>query len=158
MRDFDYAAPATLDAAVALLAEHNGSARPMAGGTDLIDHVRCERLTPDVIVDVKQIAELNVLEIGDDGVRLGAAVPCHKIISNEQLRKQYRALVDACSIIGGVQIQTRASVGGNLCNSGPAADSTPALIALEATCVIAGPQGNVRCRWSRSAPDRERTS
>jgi xanthine dehydrogenase FAD-binding subunit len=141
MRDFDYLAPASLDEAVALLAEHNGSARPLAGGTDLIDHVRTTRLAPDVLVDIKKIPELNILEFGPGGLRLGAAVPCHRIIATEAVRQQYSALADACSIIGGIQIQSRASVGGNLCNSGPAADSTPALIVLEATCLIAGPSG-----------------
>lgn len=142
MRDFDYEAPTTLEAAVALLAERKQAARPLAGGTDLIDHVRNERLTPDLLVDIKQIAELNVLDAGPGGLRLGAAVPCHRITANEAVRSHYTALADACSIIGGVQIQNRASVGGNLCNSGPAADSTPALIALEAVCVIAGPSGS----------------
>lgn len=141
MRDFEYAAPKNLDEAVALLSSRNGAARPFAGGTDLIDQVRTGRLTPDVIVDVKKIAELNVLEVGDAGLRLGAAVPCYKIYGNERIRTEYSALADATHIIGGVQIQNRASVGGNLCNSGPAADSTPALIALNALCVIAGPNG-----------------
>ena len=141
MRDFEYEAPTSLEAAVALLEKHNGSARPLAGGTDLIDHVRTERLTPDILVDVKKIDELNVLEVGADGLRLGAAVPCHRIEANDDVRAAYTAIVDACSIIGGVQIQSRASVGGNLCNSGPAADSTPALIALNATCLITGPNG-----------------
>ena len=141
MRDFEYESPTTLDAAISLLAERNGSAKPLAGGTDLIDHVRTERLTPDLIVDVKKIDELNALESGADGVRLGAAVPCCRITADETIRGQYSALADACSIIGGIQIQNRASVGGNLCNSGPAADSIPALIALNASCLIAGPGG-----------------
>ncbi|MEZ6051944.1 MAG: xanthine dehydrogenase family protein subunit M [Planctomycetaceae bacterium] len=141
MRDFEFEAPTTLDAAVALLAEHNGSARPLAGGTDLIDHIRTERLTPDVVIDIKKIPELNILEHSADGFRVGAAVCCSRIWGDETIRQRYSALADAASIIGGTQIQNRASVGGNICNAGPAADSTPALIALGATCVIAGPSG-----------------
>ena len=82
-----------------------------------------------------------MLEISDDGFQLGAAVPCYKIYEDERITRQYSALADSCLIIGGIQIQSRASVGGNLCNSGPAADATPSLIALNATCVIAGPDG-----------------
>jgi carbon-monoxide dehydrogenase medium subunit len=149
MRDFDYEAPLTLAQAVEILGQNNGAARPLAGGTDLIDHVRTGRLTPDVIVDVKKIPELNVLEhpagSGEsnqrDGLRLGAAVPCYRVYEDEYIRGNYSALADSCRIIGGIQIQSRASIGGNLCNSGPAADSTPSLIALGAVCVIAGPQG-----------------
>ena len=141
MRDFDYAAPATVAEAVALLSGKNGAARPLAGGTDLIDQVRMRRHEPDLVVDIKRIPELNVLEFGDDGLRLGAAIPCWKITSDPNIVQHYTALADSCSIIGGVQIQNRASVGGNLCNSGPAADSTPSLIALDATCVINGPDG-----------------
>ncbi|MEX0717500.1 MAG: xanthine dehydrogenase family protein subunit M [Planctomycetaceae bacterium] len=141
MRDFEYEAPATLAAAVDLLARGNGACRPLAGGTDLIDHVRTGRLAPDLLVDVKKIPELNVLELGPDGLRLGAAVPCHRVYEHPGIAAEYAALADSCRIIGGIQIQSRASVGGNLCNSGPAADTTPALIALEGTCVIAGPRG-----------------
>jgi len=141
MRDFEYEAPGSVTQAVEILGRFNGSARPLAGGTDLIDHVRTGRLTPKMIVDVKKIPELNVLEISADGLRLGAAVPCYKIYGTEQIKSRYSALADSCEIIGGIQVQSRASVGGNLCNSGPAADSTPSLIALEAVCVIAGPSG-----------------
>ncbi len=141
MRDFDYSAPTTLADAVAQLAGRNGSARPLAGGTDLIDHVRTGRLSPDVLVDVKNIPELNVLEVSAGGLRLGAAVPCYRIYESVEIRRDFAALADACAIIGGIQIQSRASVGGNLCNSGPAADTTPALIVLGAVCVIAGPDG-----------------
>lgn len=142
MRDFEYECPITLDAAIALLAEHNGAARPLAGGTDLIDHIRTERMTPDLLVDIKRIPELGVLECTGDGLRLGAAVSCTRICADERIAAEYSALYDSSSIIGGIQIQNRASVGGNLCNAGPAADSTPPLIALDATCVIAGPAGS----------------
>jgi CO/xanthine dehydrogenase FAD-binding subunit len=141
MRDFDYEAPRSLADAVGLLSRLNGRARPLAGGTDLIDHVRTGRLTPDVLVDVKKIAELNRLEFSPAGLLLGAAVPCYRIYGDSRIATRYEALAESCRIIGGIQIQNRASVGGNLCNSGPAGDSIPSLIALEAVCVIAGAQG-----------------
>lgn len=141
MRDFEYEAPASLDDAVALLSEHPATSRPLAGGTDLIDHIRTRRLEPDVVIDIKKIPDLNVLEVSDEGLRLGAAVPCYRIFGDAEIAAGYAALADSCRIIGGTQIQSRASVGGNLCNSGPAADSIPSLIALAARVVIAGPGG-----------------
>jgi xanthine dehydrogenase FAD-binding subunit len=141
MRDFDYEAPTTLAAAIEVMGRHAGRSRPLAGGTDLIDHIRTGRLAPDVVVDIKKLAELNVLEIEPTGLRLGAAVSCTTISRHPAIRAAYTALADSAQIIGGVQIQNRASFGGNLCNSGPAADSTPSLMALNARCVIAGPNG-----------------
>jgi len=141
MRDFEYDAPDSLAGAIAQLSEHAGSARPLAGGTDLIDHLRTGRVDADLVVDIKKIPELNALTTDKNGLRLGAAVPCATILGTEAVSREYRALHDACRIIGGIQIQSRASVGGNLCNAGAAADSTPALIALDATCEIAGPNG-----------------
>lgn len=141
MRDFDYAAPTSVAAAVQILAQPNVSVRPLAGGTDLIDQIRIGRHHPDVVVDIKKIPELNRIELSSAGLRLGAAVPCYKIYGDEKISEAYAALADSARIIGGIQIQSRASVGGNLCNSGPAADSTPSLIALGAQAVIAGPSG-----------------
>lgn len=139
MRDFEYESPDSLQGAIELLTRP--AAKPLAGGTDLIDHLRTGRVAADLVVDIKHIPELNVLEFDDSGFRLGAAVSSRRICQFEEIRDDYAALYDACSIIGGIQIQSRASVGGNLCNSGAAADATPALIALNAACVIAGPQG-----------------
>jgi carbon-monoxide dehydrogenase medium subunit len=141
MRDFEYEAPTSVAEAVRILSQHNGSARPLAGGTDLIDQIRTGRHQPQVVVDLKKIPELSIFELSPSGLRLGAVVPCYRIYGEPRMARAYGALVDSTRIIGGIQIQSRASVGGNLCNSGPAADSTPSLIALEAVAVIAGAAG-----------------
>lgn len=142
MIDFDYDAPTTLAEAIDILSRSNGSARLLAGGTDLIDHMRTGRFEPERVIDLKQIPQLNALHLSPEGLRLGAAVPCYRIYENPDIVAGYPALADSCRIIGGIQIQNRASVGGNLCNSGPAADTIPSLIALQATCEISGPEGS----------------
>jgi carbon-monoxide dehydrogenase medium subunit len=142
MYAFDYAAPPSIAEAVALLAEKGDRARILAGGTDIIVQVREGRRDVDLLVDVKHIPEVNELNYDAKiGLRIGAAVPCYHIYERTELAKAYPGLIDAVSLIGGIQIQSRASVGGNLCNASPAADTTPALIASEAVCLIAGPEG-----------------
>src|SRR5262245_47627269 len=97
---------------------------------------------PEQIVDVKAIPDLQVIAFsGQDGLRLGAAVCCARITEDAVLKQVYPGLVEAAALIGSDQIQSRCSLGGNLCNGSPAADTTPALIALGATCVIAGAKG-----------------
>ncbi len=142
MKPFEYKAPETIGEAVRLLAGSGPAARVLAGGTDLLVQLRAGRVEPERIVDVKRIPELN--EISYDpakGLTLGAAVPCYKIYGDSQIIATYPCLIDSVSLIGGIQIQGRASVGGNLCNSSPSGDTIPTLIALGATCVIAGPNG-----------------
>jgi carbon-monoxide dehydrogenase medium subunit len=142
LKAIDYAAPGTIAKAVALLTEYGDRARILAGGTDLIVQVREGRRAPDLLVDVKRIPELNELTFDRQrGLRLGAAVPCCQVYEHAEIARAYPGLIDAVSLIGGIQIQSRASVGGNLCNASPAADTIPALIAHETTCLIAGPQG-----------------
>ncbi len=142
MKEIDYAAPSTVSEAVTLLADYGDRARPLAGGTDIIVQVRENRRSPDLIVDIKRIAEVNELRYDPGrGLSLGAAVPCYRIYEHPDIPRIYPGLVDAAALIGGIQIQSRASLGGNLCNSSPAADSIPALIALQALAVIAGRDG-----------------
>ena len=142
MKAFDYAAPKTVDDAVRLLAEHDGRAKILAGGTDIIVQLREGLREADLVVDVKKIDELMELRFDErGGLWLGASVPCYRVYEDDRVVRDYAGLVDAARIIGGWQIQSRASIGGNLCNSSPAADSIPPLIAYDAICHIAGPGG-----------------
>ena len=142
MQTFDYVAAQTVDEAVSLLADKGDQARILAGGTDLIVQLREGRRELETVVDVKNIPEANVLSYdAQNGLHLGAAVPCHRIYNDTAIASAYPGLMDAFTLIGGIQIQGRASVGGNLCNSSPAADSIPTLIAHRTMCVITGPNG-----------------
>ena len=142
MQDFAYIAANTVSEAVTLLDEKGQSARILAGGTDLIVQVREARRDVDWMIDIKSIPEVNVLDYNaDTGLTLGAAVECYKIYAIDEICNAYPGLVDATKIIGGTAIQGRAAVGGNVCNASPAADCIPPLIVLNASCVIAGPNG-----------------
>jgi carbon-monoxide dehydrogenase medium subunit len=134
-----YEAPSSLARAIELLGEEG--ARVLAGGTDLLVQMRSGRATPRVFVDVKHIPETTRLDLGTSELWLGAAVPAAAIVEHAEIARLWPGLVEAIDLIGSTQIQGRASVGGNLCNASPAADTTPALCAVSACCVIAGPRG-----------------
>lgn len=142
MKEFDYASARTVAEAVSLLTEKGSRARVLAGGTDILVQLRTGRRSIERLVDVKAIPEVNQLSYDpQEGLQLGAALPCYMIYQNEVVSRIYPGLMDAVAMIGGIQIQGRASVGGNLCNAAPSADCVPPLIVLNATCVIAGPNG-----------------
>ncbi len=150
MKDFEYAAVSTIDEAVSLLSARGPMATILAGGTDILVQLREGHRQAELVVDVKKIPELLEIDFQPDrGLRLGAAVPCYRIYEDAAVAAAYPGLVDAAQIIGGWQIQSRASVGGNLCNSSPAADSIPPLIAYDAACVIAGPERTRRVPVAR---------
>lgn len=142
MHAIDYATPQSVADAVVLLKEHGKNARVLSGGTDLIVQLREGRKQADLVVDVKRIPEVNELTYDpEDGLHIGAAVPCYRVYENHAIARAYPGLIDAVSLVGGIAIQGRASMGGNLCNASPAADTIPPLIVLGATCIIAGPKG-----------------
>jgi CO/xanthine dehydrogenase FAD-binding subunit len=139
---FEYAAPGSLAEAVGLLKEKGDRARVLSGGTDLIVQVREDKRQVDLMIDVKRIPELTELRFDPGrGLTLGASVPCYRLYESLEFARAYPGLIDAAELIGGKQIQNRASFGGNLCNSSPAADSIPALIAHSTVCRITGPGG-----------------
>lgn len=142
MQAFDYVVPKKVEEVITLLANGNGDARILCGGTDLLVQLREGRRKAGLVIDIKSIPELTQIKFDPEHeLRIGAAASCSQICSDPNVIKHYPGLVDAIKLIGGVQIQNRASVGGNLCNASPAADSIPALIVHEAVCNIAGPNG-----------------
>jgi carbon-monoxide dehydrogenase medium subunit len=142
MKAFAYAAPTSVDEAVALLADRGKQARPLAGGTDILVQLRQGRHDLDLLVDVKRIPDLTRVEYqAATGLTVGAAVNCAALCERPEVREHYPGLVDAASIIGGAAIQGRATLGGNLCNAAPSGDGIAALIMLGATAILAGPDG-----------------
>ena len=137
----EYKAPGSIDEAVTLLAQASSSAQILAGGTDLLVQIRAGFTKPSLVVDVKNIPELRTISLDDDGIRIGAAVSGAELGENDAVKAAWPGLVEATELIGSTQIQGRASLGGNLCNASPAADTVPALVAASAICLIAGPDG-----------------
>ena len=142
MQPFDYVTPHTIQEATSILSQYRDRAKVFAGGTDLLVQMRTGVCSPSVVVDLKKIPELNELVCNANiGLRIGAAVPCFRIWNTPSITQLYPGLTDALSLIGGVQIQSRATLGGNLANASPAADSIPALIVHEALCEIVSDTG-----------------
>jgi carbon-monoxide dehydrogenase medium subunit len=139
---FEYFRATSIDEAVSRLLDGGDKIQILSGGTDLLVKMREGRCQPRLLLDIKAIPEVNQLTFEPDtGLRLGAAVPCIKIRNDPAVASLYPGIVDAVSLIGGIQIQGRATVGGNLCMASPSADAVPALIVHKAVCTVAGPRG-----------------
>ncbi len=141
MRDFDYFLPHSLGEALSLLDGRPG-AKVLAGGTDLIVQMKEGRACPLAVIDVKGVPELNRLTFSrDTGFFIGAAMPLRKIIDYQPVRTLLPGLAEACSLVGSMQLRNRATLGGNICNAAPSADTAPPLLCLSARAVVAGPGG-----------------
>jgi len=146
MHDFDYHAPESLAEAFRLSRGAEGSARYLAGGTDLL--LALERAQaqgaegPARVIDLKRIPGLEGIEaLSDGGLRIGALTAMAAIAAHADIRARLPALAQGASFVGGPAIRNRATLGGNLCNASPAADTSPALLACGAAVEIAGPEG-----------------
>ncbi len=135
-----YQSPASIDEAVAALASIGGAC-VLAGGTDLLVQLRSGTASRAAVIDVKNIAALRAIAETADGFRIGAAVCGADITEHAALVAAWPGVAEAAGLIGSTQIQGRASLGGNVCNASPAADTTPALIAARAVAEIVGPNG-----------------
>jgi carbon-monoxide dehydrogenase medium subunit len=136
-----YEAPETLDAAVRLLSSETGLTKILAGGTDLLVQMRTDIIEPEVIIDIKKIGEVRHIGEEKGGFRIGAAITGAELEEHPTLSKIWPGVVEGANLIGSTQVQGRATMGGNLCNGSPAADSVPGLITAGATATIAGPKG-----------------
>jgi carbon-monoxide dehydrogenase medium subunit len=141
LHPFAYVAPSTVAEALAVLDEHGDRARPLAGGTDLLVKARANVWELDAVVDIKNIPELMNLSVGNDGLSIGAGVPCYQVYDNSEIAAEYPGIVDGASIIGGIQVQSRAGLGGNLCNAAPSGDGICPLIVHSAVAKIASSSG-----------------
>ena len=145
MSTYAYVAPTSIDEVLSVLANAAGNGERtqlLAGGTDVIVQMRSFDNEPRLLVDVKHIAETNEVNIGDEEIFIGAAIPSGVLNESDELKSLLPGLLESADLIGSTQIQGRASIGGNLCNSSPAGDTIPALIANSAVCVIATRSGN----------------
>lgn len=141
MADIQYEMPEDLATASALLASGGGKARILAGGTDLLVQMKFDVVEPTLLIDIKNIAETRAITEEDGGFRIGAAVPGAELGEHAALSAAWPGVVEAAELIGSTQVQGRASLGGNLCNASPAADSVPAMIAAAAVARVVGPDG-----------------
>jgi CO/xanthine dehydrogenase FAD-binding subunit len=149
MSQMRYEAPSTVAAAVALLAGANGQARVLAGATDLLVQMRSGRVQPELLVDVKGIPEMTSITQEGGAFRFGAATNAMQLVEHEAFAKAWPGVTEAVKLIGSIQVKGRATVGGNVCNASPAADSVPSLIAAGAIAHVVGPNG------ARDAPVEE---
>ena len=133
-----YESPKTTNEAVALLSSEKGSAHILAGGTDLMVRLRMDMIEPDLMVDIKRIPAMQSVQKTANGFKIGAAVSGAELAENKALVKAWPGVVEATNLIGSDQIQSRATMVGNLCNASPAADSVPAMVAAGAKAVVVG--------------------
>ncbi|MGZ8266879.1 MAG: FAD binding domain-containing protein [Burkholderiales bacterium] len=141
MKEMRYEAPNTVEAAVALLTAANGHASVLAGATDLLVQMHAGRIDPGLLVDVKGIPEMTSIVVDNGAFRFGAATNAMELVEHEAFARAWPGVAEAVQLIGSIQVKGRATVGGNVCNASPAADSVPALIAAGAIASIVGPNG-----------------
>jgi len=139
---FEYRAPGSLNETLNILKTNGHGARILAGGTDLILQMKQGQAHPSVVVDIKKVPELNRLEWSEPGgLHVGAAVPLNRLLIFNAILERYDILAQACSLIGSQQIRNRGTIGGNICNAAPSADSVPALLCLGARAILASSNG-----------------
>jgi carbon-monoxide dehydrogenase medium subunit len=140
LQDFVYERPKTIGEAI--VAMRATDARALAGGTDLVPQLREGRRRAARIVDLKHVPEMTAITVLADGsVQIGAAVTATAVARHAAIVAGYPAVAESAQLIGGVQVQNRASLGGNICNAAPSADGVPALICHGAQALIGGPEG-----------------
>ena len=135
-----YVAPSSVEEATSLLSS-SPSAQVFAGATDVVPQMRAGRPAPEVLVDLKKIEELVAVANDGDKWTVGAATPTANLTDDPAFSEEFPGLTEAAGLIGSDQIQNRSSLGGNLCNGSPAADSVPAMVVNGARAVVAGPNG-----------------
>ena len=146
---FDLHAPRTLDEALRTLGQEPGAWRPFAGGTDLMVLMEAGKLPPGRYLSLQQLRELRYVNVADDGVTIGALTTYTDLLRHDVLNAEYRLLVQAARETGGVATQNRGTIGGNIANASPAADTPPALLVYDAELELRSINGTRRVPYDR---------
>ena len=132
IKDFEYFKPSTLSEAISLLAQHRGRAKILAGGTDLLIQMKQKNLTPEYLIDIKNISELDYIKHDEEeSLKIGALVTHSSIVNSTIIQEKFDLLMEASLAVGSVQTRNKGTVVGNICNASPSADTPPVLIALD---------------------------
>lgn len=142
--EYELVAPGRLPAVLSLLAEEPGAWLPIAGGTDVMVQYSAGNLRSRKLVSIWNLPELRFIEVADDEVRIGAGCTYTDLREHELVRREFELLSLAASWTGGIANQNRGTLGGNIVNASPAADSLPALLAYEAELILTSKQGERR--------------
>ncbi len=139
---FEYVRASSIEQGCSLLAEYDGQAAVLAGGTDLLVNIRSGIAAPRLLVDFKGISDMAQIRVDEQGgIAIGASITLNTLLENETICQRYRALAEAAQSVGTYQVRNRATLAGNLCNASPAADTAPALFVLNASVTIESPRG-----------------
>src|SRR5690349_18627378 len=138
---FDYARPATVDEAIALLAQHGDAAKVLAGGHSLIPAMKLRLARPSMVVDIGRIAGLSYIRESGGRIAIGATTTHAEVEGSSVLREKSPLLAETAAHIGDAQVRNKGTIGGSLVHADPAADYPAAILALEAEIVLAGPRG-----------------
>ena len=139
---FDYIAPGSIKEAISLLGKHNGRAKVIAGGTDLVPQIRNKICKPEYVIDVSCITGLDYIKYDKQGgVSIGTATPIKTLEKSAELNHKHPVIPQAASLLGSTAIRNVATIGGNISNGSPSAETVPSLIALSAKVKIAGAKG-----------------
>ena len=138
---FEYACPTSISEAVALLASHDGDAKPLAGGQSLVPMLAFRVASPALLVDLRKLAELRQIKISQDGVSLGAMVRWREILDDERLLTAHPLLVAAVEHVAHYQIRNRGTVGGSVAHADPAAEMPGIAVTCEAKIAVVGKAG-----------------
>jgi len=139
---FEYLEPESIEETLAMLRRYSGKSKIMAGGTDLMLQIRNKAIKPEYVVDITRIPGLDYITFDDQqGLRLGALTTIRALETSVDLQRKYPIISQAASQLGSVAIRNVATVGGNLCNALPSAETSQALVALSAQVRIIGHGG-----------------
>lgn len=140
--EFEYIAPKSMREAISLLNRYDGKARVIAGGTDLLIQMRNKTINPEYVIDITEIPGLDQINYdGKEGLRIGALTTFRALEKSSKIHRKYPVIAKAASQLGSMAIRNVATIGGNLCNAAPSAESAPALMGLSASVKIVGTVG-----------------